>query len=608
VEIDDIEEIKLHNDDEYNEELYNEYNSDDELEDNKIIIKSENKRVVNKVEENNRIYNTGIEGILEINTIKNYGVNKRNIPYFKFKPLNKEYPSFLVASSCKKKYKKNVYCIIQYKEWEITHIYPYGTINNIFGEIDNNKALYTILLYKYDLYNNNYKLTLQDTNLLYDNDKLNKHNILKEKKREKYINNNIISIDPIGCEDIDDAFHCEETHNYYIVYIHIADVSEYVKNGSKIDEYSKKNYQTLYNDDNINMLPKILSNKLCSLSKNNDYNLVITTKYIYDKENLNLLEFSVYESIIKMDYNLCYEKCQNILNEENIGNIDKHLLEVKKSIHILSKLSYTKDIHKIIEYFMVLTNSKICELLYNNLGITIMRNYKKIENIKIENLNDNVNKFLNYYNNGNAKYVLKIKEKDEFDTDNIEHDILNLKYYTHYTSPIRRYIDIELHRLYKKLINKNVYDINIEDLRNKIENINKKNKDIKKYYIELNKLNLIYNIENKLIDKIYEGIIVNIKEKYNNFNVIECVYINIYIEELNIVYNYNILNNNRYKLFNINILNKHNDYELINNITKKTIKIRKYDNVKLELYTNLLKNDINKLELKLLCPNIESIL
>lgn len=602
VEISDIENNIVENDNENDDEIYSEYSSNDELEDKQPIKHCKNKRIIKKIEENNKIYNTPIGGILEINTLKKYGVNKRNIQYFKFKPLDKSYPNFLVASSCKKKYKKNIYCTINFKEWKTTQLYPYGMIHEIYGEIDNKEALENILINKYNL-ENKYKLNIQDEDNIYEYDMILKYKSINNMllyKRKKYFVQDIISIDPEGCKDIDDAFHCEETDDNYLIYIHISDVSEYIKPDSKFDNIAKKNYNTIYNNNsnnNIEMLPKFLSNKLCSLSINNDYNLVVTIKYIYDKNTCELLDIIVYDSIIKMKYNLSYEEAQNILENDNAYNA------IKNSIQILSKLSNEKDTHKIIEYFMVLTNSKVCELIYNECNFSIIRKYKQNkQNIVNDDLE--LNKFLCYYNNESAKYEVINNYDNNNNLEKINHDLLNLKYYTHFTSPIRRYMDIELHRLYKYIKYSSLKSHNnnyINNLNQLCININKKEKEIKKYYRELNKLDFIFNnlknINTDNNNNIYEGYIINLVHNIDLYNF----HINIYIPSLKMIYNYNLLGNNRYIILDILKL-QNNIYEITNKVNNNKYIIRNYQKICVKLFINLLKNDINKIELNIIEP------
>jgi len=617
VEISDIENNIVENDNENDDEIYSEYSSDDELEDKQNIKHCKNKRIIKKIEENNKIYNTPIGGILEINTLKKYGVNKRNIPYFKFKPLDKQYPPFLVASSCKKKYKKNVYCTVGFKEWNTQQLYPYGIIDEVYGEIDNYEALQKILIKKYEL-NNSTNLSIEEEDIIFEFDIITKQKILNYKmknNRKKYLFHDIISIDPKNCRDIDDAFHCNEDDNYYEIYIHISDVSEYIKLNSTIDKMAKTNYTTIYNNNNnIEMLPKLLSHKLCSLNKQNDYNLAITIKFIFDKETCNLYDVFIYDSIIKVNHNLSYEEGQQLLDNTQISQ-DDSLYNVSKSIKILSYISNEIDTHKIIEYFMILTNNKICELIHNNLNFSILRNYKQYNRIETINNDENFIKFLNFYHNESAKYKII---KGKINTNEYNHELLNLKYYTHFTSPIRRYIDIEMHRLYKLLNNKIEFnkDVYIEKLDNICENINKKNKYIKKYYRELEKIKLIYMKPEIFENNIFEAYIINIMYKetiLNNNKILKSLYLNIYIKELNIVYNYNILGNNRDKILDIEYeikdkINNLNNVLVKNKATQNKLIFKKYALINIELYSKLLKNDINKIELCLKNPDINLIL
>jgi len=575
-----------------------------------------------------------LNGILIINTLKNYGINKRGIPYYKFKPLNKTYPTFLVACSAKKKSSEkninNLYCKIKFKEWSVNDKYPYGIIEERFGEINDYQALVCILKSKYDIYNHK-PLNYKDENELLDKDALLKENRIKESYDEdemdkilddtfineklnlknpmsyKFLKHNIFSIDPDGCKDIDDAFNCYYNNNTqeYKVYVHIADVSAYINRDATLDKCCLYNYQTLYNhyDKNTEMIPNILSTQICSLKVNNLCNLALTVCFIYDKD-FNLKTTKLCQSIIKCNYNLSYKQAQDILDEKT------HIPILKDQLDILKNISNYTDSHKIVEYFMVLTNNKISDMLYKYVGFTINRTYKQINNTDIEDIEDiKLNTFMNYYSNESAKYIVeknmeKDKDKDKIiERKEIGHDILGLINYTHYTSPIRRYIDIEIHRLVKMIIS-NSGNINairdesknivLDYYRDLCNNINKRNKEINRYYRELEKLNLVYFTE---IEKKYSGYVINI----NNNSI------NIYIDELNIIYNYNILNNNKDRILSIELIDDKKAILIKNILSKEEKTIILYEKIEIELYTNLLKNDINKLDIKIINPNLEDI-
>lgn len=573
--------IKQLNDED--EDYYNEYDSDDDSSLSNKDINYLNVKIVNNLSmKDNQIQ---LNGVLMINTLKNYGINKRGIPYYKFKPLDKKYPTFLVACSAKKKSKEkninNLYCKIKFKDWTIISKYPYGVLEETYGEIDDYNALCKIIQSKYNIITNN-KLSIKEEDIIYEKDI-----ILKEHRCQYgilYLNNNIFSIDPEGCRDIDDAFHCsyDELHQHYKVYIHIADVSDYIIKDSNIENKCKNTYQTIYNhyDKNIEMLPELLSTKICSLKDTNLTNLALTLRIVYDKD-LKLIETTIYETLIKCNYNLSYNKAQDILE----GKI--YMQNIKPQLEILKKLSNENDSHKIVEYFMVLANNKVSEFILKKRGLTINRIYKQPNKQTLQDTT--LSTFLNYYNNESAKYIVNtLKDTNEI----INHDILGLSSYTHYTSPIRRYIDIEVHHIVKEILNEE-NNINIDYYKELCNNINIRNKDIKKYYRELDKLNLVYHNE---IKTLYSGYIININDEN----------LNIYIDELKIIYNYNILSKNKDKILHIELID--NNSIIIRNILSLEEKqIKLYDKIQLQLFINKNKNDINKIDIKIINPNIEEL-
>ena len=133
-----------------------------------------------------------IAGILYLNKNTKYGFNSKNMPYYVFKPLNKKYPKFLVASSIKNTTKN--YIVISFHKWPEDSKYPYGKCEKIIGPIGNYENECEILLYKH--------------NLVFPKFKIHKSNIIHHQQSNSNLqayDYQVFSIDPQGCKDIDDA-------------------------------------------------------------------------------------------------------------------------------------------------------------------------------------------------------------------------------------------------------------------------------------------------------------------------------------------------------------------------------------------------------------------
>ena len=189
------------------------------------------------------------------------------------------------------------------------------------------------------------------------------------------------------------------------------------------------------------------------------------------------------------------------------------------------------DSHKLIEKLMINSNKCIGEILYKyDKKNAILRIHNKSENYDYNSkLSKEINDYLKMKTYESAVYVIGDENPYHFD--------LNTKYYTHYTSPIRRSVDIINHLNLKKYLKREKL-LNIGD--DLIEKINKKNKLIKKMSYDCKILDVFYNIN----DKEYEcnGLIIYIDSKK----------MKIYIDELNMEYKYRFINNEiEYKVFDI---------------------------------------------------------
>ena len=318
------------------------------------------------------------------------------------------------------------------------------------------------------------------------------------------------TIDPLDAKDFDDAISVEKKNNScWQIGVHIADVSHYVKENSVIDKEALKRATSVYLVDRVvPMLPENLSNDICSLKPNVD-RLVFSVLFDIDK-NANVLGYTISKSIIHSNYRFTYEEAQNIIDNKKgvysnelilLNHLAKKLRrkrELKGSINFeSSEVKFVLDDQKnpisvffktvletniLVEEFMLLANKTVAkdltqirkkplDFIYR---IHDLPDKDKIINLKsvVQNLGYNLDitnqKTLSESINSLLKKVKGTDEQKLIETltvrsmskavyspKNIGHYGLSFKHYTHFTSPIRRYPDLIVHRLIYNYYSKN---------------------------------------------------------------------------------------------------------------------------------------------------------
>ncbi len=350
------------------------------------------------------------------------------------------------------------------------------------------------------------------------------HGFQNELNRREKIEKNIITIDGEDAKDLDDAVSIEELSNgNFLLGVYIADVSYFVTENSEIDKEALYRGTSVYLVDRvIPMLPHKLSNDLCSLNQGTS-KLVVACLMEIDKLG-QVVNYDIKEAVIETKYRMTYTNVNKILNNDkeiinqykdividifimnklakilskrriDAGSLDFDIPEAKvivdeKGIPIDIILRERYDAEKLIEQFMLIANETVATCI-NQLDLPFiyrvhdvpnqdkLRSFKKIlkntvYNINIRNNQKVTPKFLqNIMHEVNdyavSTILLRMMAKAKYDVINIGHYGLAMECYTHFTSPIRRYPDLLVHRLLKKyLINGQV---SIEDQTNSLNTI-----------------------------------------------------------------------------------------------------------------------------------------
>ena len=329
-------------------------------------------------------------------------------------------------------------------------------------------------------------------------------------RREDFRPVTTFTIDPKDAKDFDDALSIRPLKgNRWEVGVHIADVTYYVREGSVIDKEAEKRATSVYLvDRTIPMLPERLCNFLCSLRPNEEklaYSVIFTLD-----EKAQVLDSRVVHTIIKSDRRFTYEEAQQVI-ETGEGDYKEELLaldrlakqlrerrfqagainfdryEVKfeidekgKPLRVYFKIS--KDANKLVEEFMLLANRTVAE----KIGIVPAGKKSKVFPYRIHDLPDpekleNLSQFIARFGyklrtSGSKTDVsksinhllddiqgkkeenlietvsIRAMQKARYSVHNIGHYGLAFDYYTHFTSPIRRYPDMMVHRLLTKYL------------------------------------------------------------------------------------------------------------------------------------------------------------
>ena len=385
--------------------------------------------------------------------------------------------------------------------------------------------------------------------------------------RKDLRNEIIFTIDGDDTKDIDDAVSINKDGDNYILGVHIADVSHYVKEGTPLfDSAYEKGTSSYLADTVLPMLPHELSNGICSLNEGVD-RLTISCEMTINKQG-KVLDHDIFLSVINSKKKMTYknvnmilkeniipnsyepfvdklklmQELANILRKEKInrGYIDFDLDEAKiiqdengKAIDVIKR---TQDVgEKIIEDFMIIANETIATHVFNMDLPFVYRIHGKPNPDKIEDFLNFV-KLLGYkidistvdLTPKKMQDILEIlHDKKEFEilsdlllrsmkkaiysSNNIGHFGLASKIYTHFTSPIRRFPDLMVHTLLHKYLFEN--KINMETIRyyenylpDACEHASKKEVDAQEAEREVLDMKMAEYMEN-YIGQIYEGII-----------------------------------------------------------------------------------------------------
>lgn len=408
--------------------------------------------------------------------------------------------------------------IAEIKDWPPKARSPFGEIVEVLGDTGNNDAEMHAILAEFELphkFPKNVDKAAEKIPLEISDEEI--------KKRRDMRKTTTFTIDPDDAKDFDDALSLKKLSNgNWEVGVHIADVTHYVRPNTIIENEAQDRATSVYLVDRVvPMLPERLSNGVCSLRPNEDKLCFSAVFEITEQAKIKKQWFG--KTLIHSDRRFTYEEAQEIietgngdfseqvlkLNELAIklrderfssGSIAFERIEMKFDIDEQGKpisvsFKESKESNHLIEEFMLLANKKVAEFIgkvaeKKTAKTFVYRIHDKPDPDKLSSFNTfikrfghgiqlstpraistSLNKLLTEVRGKNEQNVvetlaIRTMAKAAYSTRNIGHYGLSFDYYTHFTSPIRRYPDMMVHRLLEKYLDggRSVNEKKYEDL------------------------------------------------------------------------------------------------------------------------------------------------
>ena len=315
----------------------------------------------------------------------------------------------------------------------------------------------------------------------------------------------MVTIDGEDAKDLDDAVSLKEEEGRYVLGVHIADVTNYVQENSALDREAIERGTSVYLADRvIPMLPHRLSNGICSLNAGED-RLALSCIMTFDSSG-DMIDHEIAETVLNVNRRMSYNGVAAILAGDTQDLEDEKIISMIQSMKKLSDILRERrgrrgsidfdfpetkvildeegrpvdikpyernDATKIIEDFMLMANETVAEEYYWRELPFLYRTHEVPDEEKIRQLSTFINNFgyhIHVRNEVRPKEIQKLLERVDgtpeealisrlalrsmkqarYTTENTGHFGLAAKYYTHFTSPIRRYPDLQIHRIIKE--------------------------------------------------------------------------------------------------------------------------------------------------------------
>lgn len=379
---------------------------------------------------------------------------------------------------------------------------PEGEIIKVLGNIDDPSIDVKSVIYAYGLEEGFPKAVMKELKtipLTVSNE--------ETRNRKDFRDKLTVTIDGEDAKDLDDAITLERLEDGYLLGVHIADVTHYVREGSALDQSALSRGTSVYLTDRVlPMLPKKLSNGICSLNQGEDR---LTLSCIMQLDHAgNVIDHQIAETVIRVDRRLSYTGVQAVLSgEDHPDGEDESVRELcflmeeaaallkekrrkrgsiefdfPESKIITDEYGEVLDIYPyerntatdIIEDFMLLANETVAQDYFWQELPFLYRTHEAPDHERLNKLNVFIRNFGYYLRTERdifhpkeiqkllfslegepeealiSRLALRSMQRAGYTTVNVGHFGLSTQYYTHFTSPIRRYPDLQIHRIIKE--------------------------------------------------------------------------------------------------------------------------------------------------------------
>lgn len=434
-------------------------------------------------------------GVLELSDHYAFLISEnKSMPYDIFIPRDKV-----------KNAKNGQVVVVRLMKWEPGRKNPVGEVIDILGKRGDNETEMHAILVEFGLpykYPEKVEATAKQLST-----EISPEEIAKRLDMRKV---NTFTIDPHDAKDFDDALSVRKLRNgNWEVGIHIADVTHYVKAGSIIDKEAKRRGTSVYLvDRTVPMLPERLSNEICSLRPNEDKLCYSAIFQLNDEAEV--LNYQIAKTIIRSNHRFTYEDAQNIIEtkkgkfQHEVLTLDRLAKKLRARRFQKGAISFDrievgfdidekgkplsiifreqKDANNLIEEFMLLANKTVARHIGRpgkgkRIKTFVYRVHDVPDSGKLENFSQFIQKFgYNLRTTGRLSTIsssinkllddvqgkkeqnlietlaIRSMAKAEYTTKNIGHYGLAFDFYSHFTSPIRRYPDMLVHRLLERYL------------------------------------------------------------------------------------------------------------------------------------------------------------